>query len=133
MYLCADENGQMMIFRHQKKWCMVVLTLLSSVAVVAQPDLDSLYTEYIATTGSEHRQKTDELVRLLQADDWLDSTFAANKHTASQTLMAIGIEREYMDATIRFSFSIFTTEEEIDATLAALEELLPLLRRYTRR
>lgn len=61
------------------------------------------------------------------------SACAANKHTASQTLMAIGVEREYMDATIRFSFSIFTTEEEIDATLAALEELLPLLRRYTRR
>ena len=78
-----------MIFRHPKKWCMVVLTLLSSVAVVAQPDLDSLYTEYIATTGSEHRQKADELVRLLQADNWLDSTFAANKYTADYTRASI--------------------------------------------
>ena len=36
-------------------------------------------------------------------------------------------------STIRFSLSVFTTEEEIRYTLQALEELVPMLRRYTRR
>ena len=35
--------------------------------------------------------------------------------------------------TLRFSFSIFTTEEEVDETLKALKELLPFLRKYTRK
>lgn len=61
------------------------------------------------------------------------SACAAKKHTASPTLIAIGVEREFMDATIRFSFSVFTTEEEIDETLRVLAEILPVLRKYTRR
>lgn len=61
------------------------------------------------------------------------SACASNKNVSSATLQAIGLEKEYMDATIRFSFSMFTTKEELDYTLQALEELLPMLRRYTRR
>ncbi len=61
------------------------------------------------------------------------SACASNKNTTSATLRAIGLEKEYMDATLRFSFSVFTTKQEIDITLAALEELIPMLRRYTRR
>ncbi len=37
------------------------------------------------------------------------------------------------ESTIRFSFSIFTTEEEIRYTLKALYDIIPMLRRYTRR
>ena len=37
------------------------------------------------------------------------------------------------DSTIRFSFSDWTTEEEIDYALEVLKELIPQLRRYTRR
>lgn len=61
------------------------------------------------------------------------SACAAHKHTDSQTLTAIGLKQEYMDAAVRFSFSIFTTEEEIDKTLEALAEVLPTLRKYTRK
>lgn len=61
------------------------------------------------------------------------SACAANKHTASATLMAIGMEKEYLDATLRFSMSVFTTKKELTYTLKAIEELLPILRKYTRR
>ena len=61
------------------------------------------------------------------------SACAARKHTDSQTLTAIGLKQEYMDASVRFSFSIYTTEEEIDKALGALAEVLPVLRRYTRK
>ena len=61
------------------------------------------------------------------------SACATNKHTVSATLKSMGVEQEMLDSTIRFSFSIFTTEEELEYTLKCLNEILPMLRRYTRR
>ena len=60
------------------------------------------------------------------------SACATNKHTVSTTLKSMGVAQDMLDSTIRFSFSIFTTKEELDYTLKCLNELLPMLRRYTR-
>ena len=60
------------------------------------------------------------------------SACATNNPMPSATLKAIGIERDLLESTIRFSFSVFTTEEEIRYTLKALYEMIPMLRRYTR-
>jgi len=60
------------------------------------------------------------------------SACSSNKPAISATLKAIGVEKQYLDSTIRFSFSMFTTETEIDYTIHCLEELIPMLRRYTR-
>lgn len=61
------------------------------------------------------------------------SACASNKPQTSETLKAIGLQREYWDSTIRFSFSIYTTREEIDYTLQELYDMIPMLRKYTRR
>lgn len=62
------------------------------------------------------------------------SACASNKAPKpSDTLRAIGLEKEYLDSTIRFSFSVFTTKEEIDYCLQALYDIVPMLRRYTRK
>ena len=61
------------------------------------------------------------------------SACASNKPQTSATLKAIGIERDLLDSTVRFSFSVFTTEEEIRYTIQALSEVVPMLRRYSRR
>jgi len=61
------------------------------------------------------------------------SACAARKPQPSQTLKAIGIERALLESTIRFSFSVYTTIEELDYTLQALYDKIPLLRKYTRR
>ena len=61
------------------------------------------------------------------------SACAAHKPQPSATLKAIGVEKDLLDSTIRFSFSVFTTEEEIQYTIQALSEVIPMLRRYTRR
>lgn len=53
--------------------------------------------------------------------------------SGSATLREIGLSKELMESTIRFSFSVFTTEEEIQYTLQALYEIVPMLRRFTRR
>ena len=61
------------------------------------------------------------------------SACASNKPAISATLKAIGVKRELLDSTIRFSMSVETTREELDTALDALRELLPVLRRFRRR
>ena len=61
------------------------------------------------------------------------SACAARKPQPSVTLKAIGVERELLDSTIRFSFSVYTTKEELDYTLQAMYDKIPMLRKYTRR
>lgn len=60
------------------------------------------------------------------------SACSARKPQPSETLKAIGIEKDLLESTIRFSFSVFTTEEEIRYTIRTLQEIIPTLRRYTR-
>jgi cysteine desulfurase len=61
------------------------------------------------------------------------SACASNKPAISATLKAIGVKRELLDSTIRFSMRVETTREELDTALDALRELLPVLRRFRRR
>ncbi len=62
------------------------------------------------------------------------SACSSNKKQAvSGTLNAIGISNDYKDGTLRFSFSIENTKEEVDETIEALKELVPMLRRFVRR
>lgn len=51
----------------------------------------------------------------------------------SGTLKGIGVKKELLDSTLRFSFGAFNTEEEVDYCIERLKELLPMLRRYRQR
>lgn len=61
------------------------------------------------------------------------SACSSNHPAVSGTLKAIGVEKELLDATVRFSFCRDTTKEELEYTLTVLKELLPQLRRFSRR
>lgn len=61
------------------------------------------------------------------------SACSAHKPQPSATLKAIGIPKELQESTIRFSFSVYTTREEIQYTLQALYDMIPMLRKYTRK
>ncbi len=61
------------------------------------------------------------------------SACSARKPQPSATLKAIGVDKNLLGSTIRFSFSVFTTQKEIDYTLQVLYDKLPVLRKYTRR
>lgn len=61
------------------------------------------------------------------------SACSSNKPSVSATLKAIGVEKQYLDSTLRFSFSLYTTEAEIDYTVRCMNELIPMLRHYTRK
>lgn len=60
------------------------------------------------------------------------SACASNKNSLSGTLGAINLSREFLDSTIRLSMSVYNTEQEIDATINALKDIIPELRKYTR-
>jgi cysteine desulfurase len=60
------------------------------------------------------------------------SACASNKPAVSQTLKAIGVKKELLDSTIRFSFSCETTIEELAYCISALKDILPKLRIYKR-
>ena len=60
------------------------------------------------------------------------SACSSNKPSVSRTLKAIGLENRLLDSTVRFSFSIENTAEEIDYALGVMGELIPVLSRFTR-
>ncbi|MDY2699652.1 MAG: cysteine desulfurase family protein [Lachnospiraceae bacterium] len=61
------------------------------------------------------------------------SACSAHKPQPSATLKAMRIEQDLLGSTVRFSFSIFTTMEEINYTLQTMYDIIPMLRKYTRR
>ncbi len=61
------------------------------------------------------------------------SACASNKPAVSSTLTAIGLKKNLLDSTIRFSFCGDTTEEEIDYALNVMREVIPMLQKYTRK
>lgn len=60
------------------------------------------------------------------------SACSSNHPELSGTLQAIGVKSELLDSTLRFSFSVMTTSEEIDYAIEVVKEALPVLRKFTR-
>ncbi len=60
------------------------------------------------------------------------SACSSNHPAISGTLKAVGVKKELLDATLRFSLGIYNTKEQLDYTMEVLKELLPVLRRYQR-
>ena len=60
------------------------------------------------------------------------SACSSNHPGISGTLKGIGVAQKLLDSTIRISFGIFNTKEEVDYTIDVLKKLVPVLRRYQR-
>lgn len=58
------------------------------------------------------------------------SACSVNHPGVSGTMKGIGVKKELLDSTIRFSFGLFNEPEEANYCLEVLRELLPVLRRY---
>lgn len=61
------------------------------------------------------------------------SACSSNHPGISGVLKAIGLPKELLDSTIRFSFSERNTIEEVEYTVEALKELVPVLRQFVAR
>ncbi len=60
------------------------------------------------------------------------SACSSNKPAVSKTLKGIGLKSNLLDSTVRFSFSVRTTKEEVDYALSVMREVIPMLQKYTR-
>ena len=61
------------------------------------------------------------------------SACSSHRKAVSPTLHAIGLSDELAGSTLRFSLSSYTTQEDLETAAAAIAELLPQLRRFTRK
>ena len=61
------------------------------------------------------------------------SACSSNHPAISGVLKAINLDKELLESTLRFSFCEYNTVEEAEYTVKVLEELLPVLRRFTRK
>lgn len=60
------------------------------------------------------------------------SACSSNKPAISATLKSIGVKKELLDSTVRFSFGMYTTKEEIDYAMEQIKVIVPMLKKYTR-
>ena len=60
------------------------------------------------------------------------SACSSNKPAISKTLTAIGLKKDLLDSTVRFSFSIHTTKEELEYAVKECKAVIPMLQKYTR-
>ena len=61
------------------------------------------------------------------------SACSSNKPAIRYVLQAIYLDEDLLKSTIRFSFNTDNTKDEIDETVKALNELLPVLSKYVRK
>lgn len=61
------------------------------------------------------------------------SACSSNHPAISGVLTAIGLDKDLLESTLRFSFCEYNTVEEAEYTVDVLKELLPMLRKYTRK
>lgn len=61
------------------------------------------------------------------------SACSSNKPHISNVLKAINLDNDRLESTLRFSFCEDNTMEQVDYAVEVIRELLPMLRRYTRK
>lgn len=61
------------------------------------------------------------------------SACSSNKPAISHVLASIGLPKERLESTIRFSFSAENTVEQADYAADVIEEILPVYRKYVRK
>ena len=93
--------------------------------------LDEANAPHIVSVSIDgNRTKAQVILNALQSKDIYVSAGSAcssNKPGISETLKAIGLDKKLLEKTIRFSFCPENTFEEIDAAVAALKEIVPLM------
>lgn len=77
--------------------------------------------------------RSETLLHFLEADEiYISSGSACSKGAASHTLTAMGVDAKRIDSSIRVSFGIHTTQEDIDIFIAALKSAQEKLQKVKR-
>ncbi len=141
--VCGDRAAYVSRLYDLKRYFIEKLSELSDVTVNGIPEVSGGVLEDAVKLSAPHiisasfkGVRAEVLLHTLESQGIYVSSGSAcssNKPSVSATLSAIGLQRELLDSTLRFSLSIENTRDEIDETVRVLEEELPKLRRYSRR
>lgn len=112
------------------------LTAIEGVTINGIPDEGIRSTAPHIVSASFAGVRSEVLLHALEEKEVYTSSGSAcssNHPAISGTLQAVGVKKELLDATLRFSFSVKTTMEEIEYAADCVEQLLPRLRRFSRK
>ncbi len=91
---------------------------------------------HIASISFQGVQRGEVLLHALEARGVYCSSGSAcssNHPAISGTLKAIGLEEDFLNATLRFSFSVHSTVEEAEYAVRVIAEELPKIRAFVKR
>ena len=91
---------------------------------------------HILSVSFEGIDRSEVLLHALEEKEVYVSSGSAcssNHPGLSGSLKAIGVTKELLNATLRFSFSFGSTVDEVNFAADELENILPLLRRFRRK
>lgn len=120
--------------RNLAKFAQLKAQLLNGLAqfdnvVVNSPENAVPYT----VNFSFMNYRSETLLHFLEADEiYISSGSACSKGAASHTLTAMGVDAKRIDSSIRVSFGIHTTNEDIDTFIAALKSAQEKLQKVKR-
>lgn len=131
MYLHLEEN-RAHLFALRDEFLREVQTI-AGVSVNGRTDHDS--APHIVSVSIEGVRAEVILHTLEDRGIYVSagSACSSNKPAISRTLQSIGLKKELLDSTVRFSFSVHTTKEEVAYALEVMREVIPMLQRYTRK
>lgn len=133
----TDYDQKVATMYELKKYMVEKLRALPEVTVNAINEQGDVYeTAPHIVSASFAGVRSEVLLHALEEKEIYVSSGSAcssNHPGLSGSLVAIGVKKELLDSTIRFSFSTNTKKEEIDYTITVLNDLLPKLRLFTRR
>lgn len=131
----ANKDNVLQLYE-RKRLCIELLEQIEGVQIHACPkDAPETTAPHIVSAGIQGVRSEVLLHALEERGVYVSSGSAcsSNHPGISSTLQAIGVKKDLLDSTIRMSFSVDTTEEQIRYAVDQLKELLPVLRRYVRR
>jgi len=134
MYASLEKNRAHLF--ELKKALAARFAVMPDVTVNAVPEEGIEATAPHVLSASFLGVRSEVLLRALEEKGVYVSAGSAcssNHPDISGTLVAIGVKKELLDSTLRFSFSVETTREEVEYAADCVEELLPRLRRFFRK
>lgn len=134
--LAGMEEEEKRLRTLRRRLLQTICTRIPDVVIAgaSSPEDDAQVVPHIMSVAFRGVRAEVLLHALEERDIYVSNGSACASHhpETSRTLQAIGWGEDLLSSAIRLSFSRHTTEEEIDAVCAALEELIPMLRKFQR-
>ncbi len=127
-YDALDENRHHMYAMRQR-----LIEGVSAIhGVTVNGHLDEQNAPHIVSVSIKgNRTRAQVILNALQDNYGIfvsaGSACSSNKPAISETLKSLGLEKDLLERTIRFSFCPENTLEEVDAAVKALQELVPMM------